>query len=406
MELNINTKAEGKYTFYNVDENDNLFYIGESDNLITKEGLEYIKTKNWVDCFTTIRLGDAQTAVGATPGEPPFNSLQLNSEIVFSDVPNANPGAGTYVTGSFNPGDAITYVFFRSWKITNTAPSDWTIREVGASPSAPAAAGDPGDVSLGTALFSHSYLPLTTQVVVSAGQSVIAMYELRLTTTSVFSGGNIAFYTGGNSSYQIPAVNHYGVLGCPFACLKNDGTSTVVANQTNDNNRLFEPSSSQIGSVNLFAGYIGKPTGLPGDTDADLVNSFHAARAAFQKLTPVFGEPQGPLYANENSGNKTRVNPAAPTNYKLYDLGNSPHAFSLEPETQYVYKRSLRITTAPVPSQELNGLFICTNTTPLVPGALPTNTNISGNAWMLVFDSTWVRKNNTYLELAITHTWS
>ena len=399
MELNLHTKAEGKYTFFNIDENQVLTYIGESDNLITEEGLEYIKTKKWVECFETIRIGDGG---GPVVGSPSFESTALLNELDASNTVFANPGCGTYVTGSFDSTGSITYVFFRSWQLKNNNPpgTDWVIREVGAAPNA--AGGVKGDVASGVKLFSHSYIPLTTQVSVSGQQSVVAMYELRLTTTSVFSGGNIKFYTGGNNSYQIPSINYYGVLGCPFACLKNDGSNTIVAKSATTNNLLFEPSNTDY-----YAGYIGKPAGTPGNTSSDLVEEFHAARKAFQTLVPAVGKPQGPLLADQNVVFGTSINPNAPIKYPLKPLGNNPHKFTLEPETEYVYKRGWRITTAPVPSQELNGLFVCTNISPIGVGAgLPSNTNITGNGWFLVFNDTWTRPNNTYLELAVNHTWS
>jgi len=395
MELNIHTKAEGQYKFYIENENKELTLIGQSDNLITKEGLEYVKTTKWCECFNAVRLGDSDGGMA----NPPFNSLTLNNEVAFSDTAYANPGCGTYVTGSFDPaGTGVTYVFFKSWRILNSTTSDWVIKEVGASPVAPASIGAVGDPSTGTALFSHSYLPTTSQVTVSAGQAVVTQYELRLTTKSVLSGKNMQFYTGGNSTWQIPN-NQYGVTGCPFAFLKNSGGYDVVADSTADNNMLFEPSTTDY-----YAGFIGKSSTTPPDTDADYVADFYSARNVFQSLGPA--TILGPLHSSTNAGNGTQLNTAASIKWKLAPLGNTPHKFAQEPETKYVYERSWRITTAPVPLHQLNGLYICTNTPPGTFAAPVVNAGYAGSAWVMVFDTTWNRPVNTYLELALKHTWS
>ena len=400
MEFNIHTQAEGKYTFYVENENKELTLIGESDNLITKEGLEYVKTKRWCECFSTVRLGSADGGVGSTP---PSNSLTLNAEVAFESAPYANPGCGTYVTGSFDPaGPGITYVFFKSWRITNSSTMDWVIKEVGACPLPPAAIKEVGDPAAYTALFSHSYLPTTSQVTVSAGQAVITQYELRLTTTSVLSGKNMQFYTGGNSSWQIPN-NQYGVTGCPFTFLKNSGTYLPVAATPAVGNGLFEPST-----MDYYAGFISKSSTTPGDTSADYVQDFYRARTEFQVLTA--STILGPLYSTENPTNGTQLNPAMTTasNWKIVSLGNAPYKFAQEPETKHVYERSWRITTAPVPNHELNGLFVTTHASVGTTGiTVPTKfPAVAGNSWVMVFDGTWKRPVNTYLELSLKHTWA
>jgi len=395
MEFNIHTQAEGKYTFYVENENKELTLIGESDNLITKEGLEYVKTKKWCECFSTVRLGSADG--GGSP--VPFNSLTLSAEVAFETTPYANPGCGTYVTGSFDPtGTGITYVFFKSWRITNSSTMDWVIKEVGACPLPPAAIKEVGDPATYTALFSHSYLPTTSQVTVSAGQAVITQYELRLTTKSVLSGKDMQFFTGGNSSWQIPN-NQYGVTGCPFAFLKNHGTFEVVSDNASGN-MLFEPST-----MNYYAGFIGSSSTTPGDTTADYVQDFYRARTEYQVLTA--STILGPLYSLTVPADGTLLNPNASTKWKLAPLGNTPHKFAQEPETKYVYERSWRITTAPVPTHKLNGLFVTTNGTFAGSFSSPVATPATaGNSWAMVFDSTWTRPVNTYLELSLKHTWA
>lgn len=396
MEFNIHTQAEGKYTFYVENENKELTLIGESDNLITKEGLEYVKTRKWCECFSTVRLGSADG--GGSP--VPFNSLTLNAEVAFATTPYANPGCGTYVTGSFDPaGPGITYVFFKSWRIANSSGADWVIKEVGACPLPPTAIKEVGNPAPGieTALFSHSYLPTTSQVTVSAGQAVITQYELRLTTKSVLSGKDMQFFTGGNSSWQIPS-NQYGVTGCPFAFLKNSGTYEIVSDNTG--NMLFEPST-----MDYFAGFIGSSSTTPGDTTADYVQDFYRARTEYQVLTA--STILGPLYSLTVPADGTLLNPNASTRWKLAPLGNAPYKFAQEPETKYVYERSWRITTAPIPTHKLNGLFVTTNGTFAGTFASPVATPATaGNSWVMVFDSNWTRPVNTYLELSLKHTWA
>jgi hypothetical protein len=400
MEFNIHTQAEGKYTFYVENENKELTLIGESDNLITKEGLEYVKDRRWCECFSTVRLGSADG--GGSP--VPFNSLTLSAEVAFATTPYANPGCGTYVTGSFDPaGTGITYVFFKSWRITNSSGADWVIKEVGACPEEPAVIKEVGDPAAGTALFSHSYLPTTSQVTVSADQAVITQYELRLTTKSVLSGKDMQFFTGGNSSWQIPN-NQYGVTGCPFTFLKNSGTYLPVADVPAVGNGLFEPST-----MDYYAGFIGKSSTTFLDTSADYVSDFYRARTEFQVLTA--STILGPLYSTTDGLKGTQLNPAftapATSKWKLASLGNASHKFAQEPETKYVYERSWRITTAPVPNHELNGLFVSTHATVGATMAPPViNNTIAGNSWVMVFDGTWKRPVNTYLELSLKHTWA
>jgi hypothetical protein len=366
MELQLHTKAEGTYYFYSPDESGDLTLIGQSDNAITQEGLEYVKTYEWVKLFTTLRVGSADHV--PVPDHYYMKGLSGEYTAVGSLELYANPGCGSYVFGDTD--NSLTYVHRRSWRVNNSTSTDWVIKEVGAAPLTPADNKD---------LFSYSVLPPAAQVTLSAGKFIIAMYELRLTTTSVASGKDIKFFTGGVDSYQIPATNYHGVLASPFALLQNAGTEIYYANTAADGNLLFEPSNTSI-----YGGFIVPPTSPT--TSTTFVNQFLNARNEFKKLSAA-----GPLQA---------VNPAPPT-YVVNSLGNSPHLFHAEPTDKYIFKRSFRLTTGPITGARYNGLVITTK----APTSLA-DPEISGTGWQLVFSDTWLRPNNTYLELSVTHTWS
>ena len=402
MELQLHTKAEGKYYFYEPTESGDLKLLGESDNLITNIGLEYVKTKKWTDCFTFLWLGssDAVTAVPQSSaldqpiiksGYPLYaNGAPIHATTNPTNNAYANPGQTSYTFGDFN-GPNITYTFVRTWQIANTSSADWVIKEVGTTPGATAPV---AGVHTDPYLFSYSVLPNTQQVTVSASQTVIAMYELRLTTTSAFSGADLQLYTGGNSAYQIP-TNVNGIVSAPYQLLKQQATVEYEADDTTKGNLLFEPSNTKY-----YGGYIENVavTQTPAQCKAD----FLAKRVKFQDLTI-----DGPnIISNTEIG---AVGVGTTAGYSIKPLGNAigttaatSHAFYQEPTTLGVYKTSYRLTTAPKTGEKYNGIVIVTAPTEITTA----NTFLNKTGWHCVFGTTWNRPANTYLELSITHTWS
>lgn len=444
MNLNLHTKAEGIYKFFAVDKNNQLSLLGESENLITSTGLEYVKTIPWVDCFTHVRLGSSDNTPWALPaGSPPLSSTSMNALVAEVSATNDNPGFGTYVTGSFNPGGTgITYSFQRAWKVSNNTATDWLIKEVGAAPNSL----DPNVQLPGAAyglssLFSHSYIPASTQIILSAGQSIITQYELRLTTTSVFSANNLTFFTD-NPSYQIPSNSH-GIVSCPFKCLAYGNYDQTVTNYTPANESilkhyyssydpkkgalLFEPSNPYV-----FAYFLSATQ--PVHKNLEFFNNL---RKEFQNLS-LNANPLGPLLSYPNTagagsgGNANTVaNPAlaaalaAGHSLSAYPCGKWPGQWSKDPTTKNVQKVTYRLTTMPfTPPVSAGGILISTvgahipsapnpwytTGAPYAPQIVPA-TNIDGlnlftNSWYLVFNNHWETRNNTYLELTLTHTWS
>ena len=375
MQLQLHTKAEGKYFFYEECENGQLKLIGESKNIITNVGKEYIKTKKWVECFQELHIGSDDT-VPAT-GTRIAVTTQLGGTFDADVVPAANPGFGSYSFGSFPAlgaaigGNTVTYVHYRSWVVANASGGAWTIKEVGTRPSG------------ATDLFSYSVLPLASQVTVQNGKNIIAMYELRLTTTSCFQIQDLELYIGPGAptTYQIPD-NRSGIVNAPFACLAEQGTQSYINNLTTAGCLLFEPSNTEV-----FGGYIDN-TFAPALCKQD----FDAKRVVFENLIL-----DGPNIAINNA------QPGTTTGYLVKPLGNNPYKFNSEPDPGVgTYEKTYRLTTAPRTGQVYNGLFITTASTDSTTAA----NILNGTGWHCVFDTTWNRPVNTYLELNVKHTWS
>lgn len=356
MQLNLNTKAEGKYYFYTTNNEDEseLTLVGESDNLITSVGLSTVAIKKWCECFKTIRLGDNKTS------PPALTDVALTNQVLSADSTKlpATPGAGAYVTGSYGTGGSVIHTMVRSWKIQNSTGADQVIKEVGTSPG----------VSDLEPLFSRS--TLTTNVNLSAGHFLIALYELRLTTTSVLTGTDLTLNTGGVPAYQIPN-NTYGILSCPFSYLLPGGATT--ASTPADGQMLFEPSNSTY-----YLGYITNAT-----APATCLTDFNTVRAAYQDIT---------------AGGPLTLAAATPVTYTIAGLGNTPYEFTADVYVPGTLTKTHNITILPAFGTQLNGLVVSTSD--------PTSTFTKKTGWHCVFNSTWNRPSNTYLELSITHTWS
>ena len=376
MQLQLHTKAEGKYFFYEECENGQLKLIGESKNIITNAGKEYIKTKKWVECFQELLIGDDDSvpAVGATIAV----TSQLGAALDATVVPAANPGFGSYSFGSFPAilgapvgSNTVTYVNYRSWVVSNGSGGPWTIREVGTRPTG------------STDLFSYSVLPVGSQVTVQDGKNIIAMYELRLTTTSCFQIQDLELYIGPGAptAYQIPD-NRSGIVNAPFACLDELGTQIYINNLTTAGCLLFEPSNTEV-----YGGYI-DTTKLT----TDCILDFDAKRVNFENL--ILDGPNIP----SNS-----AKPGTITGYLIKPLGNSPYRFNSEPDPGVgTYEKTYRLTTAPRTGQVYHGLAITTASTDSTTS--PAILNSTG--WHCIFDTPWSRPANTYLELNVKHTWS
>jgi hypothetical protein len=378
MELQLKTKAEGVYTFYTPNDNGEMTLINETKNIITGAGLEFVRSYPWSECFTWVRLGSAASPAAAT-----LSVSALTQQCYVTDTYYANPQVGTYAFGDFT--NSITYAMHRAWRFNNTTGNDLIITEVGASPKET------------SSLFS--YTPLTNTVVVSANRAIIVQYELRLTTTSVFSGSNLQFYTGTGAApgWQIPN-NYHGVISCPFQLIRDGGLNTSLPGSlysciSSAGGALFEPQTQQY-----YASFIN--TSVP---SISCQTSFLSARSVFQTISS-----NGPLaeFCPNLSVYASNIVP----------LGNSPHSMTMDPETIGVPKRSWRITVSPVPGQLYNGLIINT-ISPAAPGSItypgPTGpvtvTNYKAHSttgWHIVFENPWTRPNNTYLELAVAHEWS
>ena len=350
--ITLNTKASGQFKVYTEDELGNIVLISESENLITDGGLHQAVLKPWADLFTTVLIGDSNTA-------PTFTDTTMSNLQLFSSIVPTNPAS--YTIGEYSAVNGATTRLGRTFLVNNTSGADVTVRELGtANTFVP-----PSTYNL----FSRTVN--FTPFVIKNGKFVYVVYELKLLTGVSTTSYAFTVLTDGGAGYQIPVSNSIGIVNCPFATINAGGTT--INDTYTAGHALYEPLLTQTY-------YLHKQTAASTSTNSTY---FAAKRTAFEAdiRIPANGSGVG-----------------APTFAPWGGSGTSNPLLLESPIYQNDFRLARHIIVSPTGSTELiHGFLLTNNTNPLT---------LNQTGIHCMFNAPWTRPTDSFFKLYFEHKWS